>query len=75
MPDGTGMYTTVSDTATPKSQESQARHTAVQSTNAVKGTPTKAVKGTPTKAKGHRRRHSRRMRKSRRRVRRRTHRR
>ena len=67
MPDGTGMYTTVSDTATPKSQESQARHTAVQSTN--------AVKGTPTKAKGRRRRHSRRIRKSRRRVRRRTHRR
>ena len=73
MPNGTGMYTTVSDSATPKSQESQDRHTAVQSTNAVSGTPKKAVKS--TKAKGRRRRHSRRIRKSRRRVRRRTHRR
>ena len=73
MPNDTGMYTTVSDTATPKSQESQARHTAVQSTNAVKGTPTKAVaatSATATKAKGHRRRHTRRMRKNRRRGRR-----
>ena len=67
MPDGTRMHKPVSDTAPPKSEESHARHNAVQSTN--------AVKGTPTKAKGHRRRHSRRIRKSRRRVRRRTHRR
>lgn len=70
MPDGTRMHKPVSDTAPPKSEESHTRHTAVQSTNAVKGTPTKAVK-----AKGHRIRHSRRIRKSRRRVRRRTHRR